>query len=37
MVTPLVVLSYALPTIAGLAVSDNWQAWTTGQFVVIGG
>jgi amino acid transporter len=35
-VTPLVVLSYALPTMAGLAVDDGWQAWAAGQFAVIG-
>jgi amino acid transporter len=35
-VTPLVVLSYALPTIAGLAVDDGWQSWAAGQFAVIG-
>lgn len=35
-VTPLVVLSYALPTIAGLAIADGWQSWASGQFAVIG-
>jgi amino acid transporter len=35
-VTPLVVLSYVLPTIAGLAASGGWQSWVAGQFAVIG-
>ena len=35
-VTPLVVLSYVLPTIAGLAVDNGWQSWVAGQFTVIG-
>jgi len=35
-VTPLVVLSYVLPTIAGLAVYGGWQSWAAGQFVIIG-
>jgi len=35
--SPLVVLSYALPTIAGLAAYGNWDTWASGQFAVIGG
>jgi amino acid transporter len=35
-VTPLVVLSYAAPTLAGLASFGNWQAWSSGQFAIIG-
>ncbi len=36
LVTPLVVLSYALPTIAGLMAFGQWETWTSGQFVTIG-
>lgn len=36
LVTPLVVLSYALPTIAALAFAGGWQQWTSGQFVSVG-
>lgn len=36
LVTPLVVLSYALPTIAGLTAYGQWESWTSGQFVTIG-
>jgi amino acid transporter len=36
LVTPLVVLSYALPTIAGLTAYGDWENWTSGQFVTIG-
>jgi len=35
-VTPLVVLSYALPTIALLATSSDWATWTSGQFATGG-
>jgi len=35
-VTPLVVLSYAAPTIAGLASVGGWQTWESGQFALIG-
>jgi amino acid transporter len=35
-VTPLVVASYALPTLAGLAATDSWAAWTSGQFTSVG-
>jgi amino acid transporter len=35
-VTPLVVLSYALPTIALLATDGNWATWTSGQFATGG-
>ena len=34
-VTPLVILSYALPTLAGLAASGGWESWTSGQFTSI--
>jgi amino acid transporter len=34
--TPLVVLSYILPTLAGLAAVGGWHEWTSGQFAVIG-
>jgi amino acid transporter len=35
-VTPLVVLSYALPTVAGLAAAGNWEGWTSGEFARVG-
>jgi amino acid transporter len=35
-VTPLVVLSYAAPTLAGLAAYGNWQGWRSGEFATIG-
>jgi amino acid transporter len=35
-VTPLVVLSYTAPTIAGLASVGNWQDWQSGEFADIG-
>jgi amino acid transporter len=35
-VTPLVVLSYAAPMIAGLASYGEWQTWESGQFARIG-
>ncbi len=35
--SPLVVLSYALPTIAGLAAYGQWETWASGQFAIIGG
>jgi len=35
-VTPLVVLSYALPTVAGLAAVGGWESWTSGEFARIG-
>jgi amino acid transporter len=34
--TPLVVLSYALPTLAGLASVGGWEGWVSGQFAAIG-
>lgn len=34
--TPIVILSYALPTLAGLAATGGWQAWVSGQFAAIG-
>jgi len=35
-VTPLVVVSYALPTVAGLAAVGGWESWTSGEFARIG-
>lgn len=35
-VTPLVVLSYALPTVAGLAAVGRWDSWANGEFTRIG-
>jgi amino acid transporter len=34
--TPIVVLSYALPTIAGLAAVGGWPEWVSGQFAALG-
>ena len=34
--TPLVVLSYILPTLAGLAAVGGWREWPSGQFAAIG-
>jgi amino acid transporter len=36
MLTPLVILSYAVPTLAGLAAVGGWQDWTSGQFASMG-
>jgi amino acid transporter len=36
LVTPLVVLSYALPTLAGLTSLGGWQNWESGHFSKIG-
>lgn len=36
LVTPLVVLSYSLPTIAALAFAGGWDRWESGQFATIG-
>jgi len=35
-VTPLVVVSYAAPMLAGLAAFGSWETWTSGQFALIG-
>ena len=34
--TPIVIASYALPTVAGLVATDDWAEWTSGQFATIG-
>ena len=34
--TPLVVASYALPTLAGLATVGGWESWVSGQFATMG-
>src|SRR5579862_1821644 len=34
--TPIVILSYALPTIAGLMSVGGWQTWASGQFATMG-
>ena len=34
--TPIVIASYALPTVAGLVATDDWAQWTSGQFATIG-
>jgi APA family basic amino acid/polyamine antiporter len=34
--TPVVVLSYALPTLAGLAAVGGWETWVSGQFAAMG-
>ncbi len=35
-VTPLVVVSYAAPILAGLAAVGDWQSWRSGHFMVLG-
>ncbi len=35
-VTPLVILSYAAPTVAGLASVGGWERWQSGEFANIG-
>jgi amino acid transporter len=34
--SPLVILSYSLPTIAGLVTVGGWETWTSGEFATIG-
>ena len=34
--SPLVIASYALPTIAGLVAVGGWEGWTSGEFASIG-
>jgi amino acid transporter len=34
--SPLVIASYALPTLAGLATVGGWETWSSGQFASIG-
>jgi amino acid transporter len=34
--SPLVIASYALPTLAGLASVGGWQTWESGQFTTMG-
>jgi APA family basic amino acid/polyamine antiporter len=34
--TPIVVLTYALPMLAGLAAVGGWETWTSGEFVAMG-
>lgn len=36
LLTPLVIASYALPTVAGLAAVGGWQDWQSGQFATMG-
>jgi amino acid transporter len=36
LLTPLVIASYALPTIAGLTGVGGWQEWQSGQFATMG-
>jgi amino acid transporter len=36
LVTPLVIASYAAPTLAGLAAVGGWEDWTSGEFARIG-
>ena len=36
LVVPIIILSYAAPTLAGLAAVGNWQGWTSGYFAEIG-
>jgi amino acid transporter len=34
--SPLVIASYALPTVAGLVSVGGWESWTSGQFSTMG-
>ena len=34
--SPIVIASYALPTIAGLVATNDWAEWSSGQFATIG-
>ena len=36
LIVPIIVLSYAAPTLAGLAAVGHWEAWTSGYFAEIG-
>jgi amino acid transporter len=36
LVTPLVIASYAAPTLAGLAAVGGWETWSSGEFARIG-
>jgi amino acid transporter len=36
LVVPIIILSYAAPTVAGLASVGGWQTWSSGHFAVIG-
>ncbi|HYV84558.1 MAG TPA: APC family permease [Patescibacteria group bacterium] len=36
LVTPLVILSYVLPMVAGLAAVGGWEGWESGQFAAVG-
>jgi amino acid transporter len=36
LLTPIVILSYAMPTIAGLMSVGGWQTWDSGEFQTIG-
>jgi len=35
-VTPVVILTYSLPVIAGLVSVGGWESWSSGQFVAVG-
>jgi APA family basic amino acid/polyamine antiporter len=37
LLTPLVIASYALPTLAGLVAVGGWEGWESGQFTSMGG
>lgn len=34
--SPLVIASYALPTLAGLVAVGGWESWTSGEFATMG-
>jgi len=36
LIVPIIILSYAAPTIAGLAAVGHWEGWTSGYFAEIG-
>ncbi|HLE72223.1 MAG TPA: APC family permease [Vicinamibacteria bacterium] len=35
-VTPVVILTYSLPVVAGLVSVGGWESWRSGQFVAVG-
>lgn len=37
LVTPLVILSYSIPVIAGLVAVGGWEHWRSGEFAALGG
>jgi amino acid transporter len=36
LVVPIIIVSYAAPTVAGIASVGDWETWTSGHFAMIG-